>query len=79
MNVLLIRLTAVSLVLSFSTVILAVTAENPGNAATWIRALKLAGQTHVDVCREEIKNKKEPKVRVANKFSPKIFLKVIKA
>lgn len=48
-----IRLTAVSLVLSFSTVILAVTAENPGNAAARIPALKLARQAHMDVCIEE--------------------------
>lgn len=46
-------LTAVSLILSFSTVILTVTAENPGNAATRIRALELTRQTHVDVWRKE--------------------------
>ena len=45
-------LTAVLLVLPFPTVVLAVAAEDPGDAATGVSAFELAGQTHVDVCRQ---------------------------
>lgn len=45
------KLTAVFLILSFSTVVLAVTAEYPWNTAAGIGAFKLTGQTHVDICK----------------------------
>lgn len=51
---LLMKLTAVFLILSFPAVVLAVTAEYSRNTATGIGALKLTGQTHVNICKSHI-------------------------
>ena len=45
-------LTAVLLVLPLPAVVLAVAAEDSGDAAAGVRAFELAGQTHVDICRQ---------------------------
>lgn len=54
-----VRLTAVLLVLPLATVVLAVTAEDAGDAAARVGAFELAGQADVDVCRE----RDEPQTR----------------
>ncbi len=43
-------LTAVLLVLSFSTVVLTVTAEDAGDAAAWVGTFELTGQANVNIC-----------------------------
>ncbi|TNN82489.1 hypothetical protein EYF80_007324 [Liparis tanakae] len=43
-------LTAVLLILSFSTVVLAVAAENARDAAAWVGTFELTGQANVNVC-----------------------------
>lgn len=47
------ELTTVLLILSLSTVVLAIAAENTGNAATWVGTFELAGQANMDICREK--------------------------
>ena len=43
------RLTTVFLILSLSTVVLSIAAEDARDAATGVGAFKLAGQTHMDI------------------------------
>lgn len=43
-------LTAVFLILSLSTVILTIAAENARDTAAWVTTFELTGQTHVDIC-----------------------------